>query len=80
MPRPMTRYASGIRTVTVGKWLECPVEGCQQTTYRSRRFTGVLADQDAAEWQPDEMCFAHLRAARRAEVGLGAAVERSECA
>lgn len=41
MPRPMTRYESGIRTVTVGRWLECPVEGCQQTTYRSRRFTGV---------------------------------------
>lgn len=70
MPRPMRRYESGIRTVTVGRWLECPVEGCQQTTYRSRRFTGVLADQDAAEWQPDEMCFTHLRAHRRAEAGV----------
>lgn len=80
MPRPMTPYRSGIKTVSIGHWLECPEAGCGQTTYRSRRFVGPLADQEATEWQPDPRCFPHLRMARRAEVGLGDAVERSECA
>lgn len=69
MPRPMRRYQSGIKTVTVGRWLTCPEEGCGQESYRSRRFTGPLADQDAAAWQPEARCLPHLRAARRAEVG-----------
>jgi hypothetical protein len=66
----MTRYQSGIRTVTVNRWLTCPEPDCGQQTYRSRRFTGPLADQEAAEWQPDPRCFPHLRAAARAAVGL----------
>lgn len=76
----MSRYQSGIQTVSVNRWLTCPVEGCGQQTYLSRRFTGPLADQEAEAWSPDPRCFPHLRTARRAEVGLGEAVERSECA
>lgn len=65
----MTRYQSGIRTVSKGLWLTCPVDDCGQQTYRSRRFTGVDANALADVWAPEPRCFPHLRAARRAEVG-----------
>lgn len=69
MPRPMTTYRSGIRTVTVSRWLHCP--DCGQESFRSRTFEGpagtVEADADA--WSPDPRCLPHLRAAMRLEVG-----------
>jgi hypothetical protein len=68
MPRPMTRYRSGIVTVTRSFWVTCP--DCGQLTYRSRRFEAVDAQQQADAWSPDPRCFVHLRAARREAVGL----------
>jgi hypothetical protein len=70
MPRPMTRYRSGIVTVTRSFWQTCPTDGCGQLSHRSRRFEAVDAQQQADAWSPDPRCFVHLRAARRAEVGL----------
>lgn len=68
MPRPMTTYRSGIKTVKVQRWLTCPE--CQAEHMRARTFVGPLADDDAKAWAPDPRCSKHLRAAMRTEVGL----------
>ena len=68
MPRPMTKYRSGIQTVTVNRWLSCVA--CGAESFRSRTFTGPLATQDAEAWQPDPHCAKHLRENARRAVGL----------
>jgi hypothetical protein len=70
MPKPMRKYDPGIRTVTVNRWLTCPEPGCQQQAFRSRTFTGPLADQESGTWDPDPRCVPHLRAAKRAAAGV----------
>lgn len=68
MPRPMRQYQSGIRTVTVSRWLTCPVDGVE--SFRSRTFTGPLADDDAKAWTPDPHCSRCIRERARKTVGL----------
>lgn len=64
----MRRYQSGIKTVTVNRWLTCP--DCGHEAFRSRTFTGPLADQESGTWDPDPRCVPHLRAAKRTAAGV----------
>lgn len=64
----MRRYDPGIKTVTVNRWLTCPT--CGNEAFRSRTFTGPLADQESGTWDPDPRCLPHLRAAMRAAAGV----------
>lgn len=49
----MTALEEG-RTVTVSRWLTCP--DCGDVRFRSRTWTGDMADDEAEQWAPDPRC------------------------